>query len=139
MYNKNQHAANLLFKKLQNYDLQAVLNDFLLYSMPISTSDTENINTDSVDIVREFLPFLMERSEAKAAALLDAFGIADIRANAIELLKYSMDNGHVLIKSLQTIFDFLVLIDQINNEVEMKNTVFLHQNTARKTELHKAA
>ena len=139
MYNKNQHAANLLFKKLQNYDLQAVLNDFLLYSLPISTTDTNNINTNSINIVREFLPFLMERSEAKAAALLDAFGIADIRATAIELLKYSMENGHTLIEKLQTIFEFLVLIDEINNEIETANIIFLYENIDTKTQLHKAA
>ena len=139
MYNKNQHAANLLFKKLQNYDLQAVLNDFLLYSLPISTNDTENINTNSINIVREFLPFLIERSEATAATLLDAFGIADIRATAIELLKYSIEDGHSLVEKLQTIFNFLVLIDQINNEVEAANIIFLHENTDPKKKLQKAA
>ena len=139
MYDKNQHAAKLLFKKLQNYDLQAVLNDFLLYSLPISTNDTNNINTDSINIVREFLPFLMERSEATAATLLDAFGIADIRATAIKLLKYGMENGFTLIERLQTIFEFLALIDQINNEVETANIIFLHENTDPKKKLQKAA
>lgn len=119
-YNKIKYEANLLLENLKNYDLQAVVSSLLCNSIPFYTDTDEPVNTTGILIARELLPFMTERSEANAIELLDAFSLSDIKRTLINIIQSVIKNADTLVGDIQCLFDFLVLIDRIRNDAELK-------------------